>query len=103
MKALLMAVLLSAVPFPAPKMIQVTDRTKCDWGPIASITPNGQQLVLTTPAGPVTYNVGLEVQVFGADGKPLGAVTVLRAGQTVRIYYTVEATGAKADEIDVQQ
>lgn len=93
--------LLAASPFPAPKLAQVTEKTKCDWGPIASISADGNTMVLTTPAGPVTYQVGLGVQVFAADGKPMGTVTSLRSGQGVRVYYVID-NGAKAIEIDLE-
>ena len=79
----------------------VTDRTKCDWGPIVSVAPTGAELVITTPAGPVTYKMGPEVQVIGSDGKPLTGVAALRPGQTVRVYYIID-NGAKAQEVDVQ-
>jgi hypothetical protein len=90
---------LTALPFPPPRALAVTDRTKCDWGPVSSVS--GTELVITTPAGLVTYKAGPEVQVYGADGKVLGAVTVLKPGQSVRVYYVVES-GAKAQEVDVQ-
>jgi hypothetical protein len=91
---------LGVLPFPAPRLIQATDKTKCDWGPVASIAPNGSQIVVTTPAGPVTYKTGAEVQVVGTDGKPLGNMTVLHVGQGVRVYYVVNE-GAIAQEVDL--
>lgn len=91
---------LGALPFPAPRLIQATDKTRCDWGPVASIGTNGAQLVVTTPAGPVTYKIGAEVQVVGTDSKPLGGVSVLRVGQGVRVYYVVNE-GALAQEVDL--
>ena len=97
----LVLLMLTALPFPPPKALAVTDRTKCDWGPVSSVSANGTELVITTPAGPVSYKTGPEVQVYGADGKVLGAVTVLKPGQSVRVYYVVE-NGAKAQEVDVQ-
>jgi hypothetical protein len=97
----LLLLALAALPFPPPKALAVTDRTKCDWGPVSSVSANGTELVITTPAGPVTYKTGVDVKVYGADGKPLGAVTVLKPGQNVRVYYVVE-NGAKAQEVDMQ-
>ena len=95
------ALVLNALPFPPPKVITVTDKTKCDWGPIASVSAAGTEVVVTTPAGLVTYKVSPETQIIGPDGKPMGGVSVLRAGQTIRVYYLVD-NGAKAQEIDVQ-
>jgi hypothetical protein len=98
---LLLFLALTALPFPPPRALPVTDRTKCDWGPVSSVSAAGTELVIATPAGPVTYRAGPEVQVYGADGKVLGAVTVLKPGQNVRVYYVVE-NGAKAQEVDLQ-
>jgi len=94
------ALTLSALPFPAPRAIAVTDRTKCDWGPVTSVAANGAELVISTPAGPVTYKIAPDVKVYGPEGKPVGSVVTLRPGQSVRVYYVVD-NGARAQEIDL--
>jgi hypothetical protein len=104
MKALAIAatLLLSASPFPEPKQISVTDRTRCDWGPVASVDVSGSKLILTTPAGPLTLLVDLKAPVYGADGKPTGlTVGSLHPGQHIRVYYVVE-NGAKVLEVDIE-
>ena len=101
MTSALLLLLLSAAPFPTPKSGQVNERTRCDWGTIVSVSPGGSDLILSTPAGSIKYQTGLNVPVFAADGKPAGAVTVLKAGNAVRVYYEV-SDGAKATEIDFE-
>lgn len=91
---------LTALPFPTPKAVEVTDQTKCDWGALVSVNAEASRLVVATAAGPVTFQVGPNVQVIGADGKSLGSVAALRTGQKVRVYYVV-ANGARLSEIDV--
>lgn len=91
---------LTALPFPAPKVVEVTDQTKCDWGTVVSVKPDGSQLVVATAAGPVTFQTGSNVQVMGADGKSLGSVIALKPGQKVRVYYLIDK-GARPSEIDV--
>ncbi len=91
----------TALPFPAPKVVQVTDQMKCDWGTVTSVNANGSQMVVATAAGPVTFQTGPNVQVIGSDGKPLGPVTALKPGQKVRVYYIVD-NGAKVSEIDLE-
>jgi hypothetical protein len=100
---LLVALSLSAAPpFPAPKLITVTDATKADWGTIASVDPQKNTVVLTCANGPVTFQAGPSVQVVSADGKPAGGITSLRPGQNARVYYEV-TNGAQASEIDLLQ
>jgi hypothetical protein len=101
MRALLLALVLAASPFPAPRVAPVTDRTKCDTGTVLSMDAARAQLRVTTPAGVVTYRAGSDVQVFDRAGKPAGAPSLLAAGQKIRIWYVVE-DGAKALEIAVQ-
>ena|ERR1700679_2903362 len=96
------ALLAPTPPFPAPKLVGVTPDTKCDWGPITEINPDATQLVMKTDAGPLEVKLTPAVKVAGADGKPLGPPSTLRAGQNIRVYYLVNA-GAKAQEIDVLQ
>ncbi len=90
----------TALPFPAPKVIQVTDQTKCDWGTVTSVDEKGTKMIVATAAGPVTFLIGADVQVIGTDGKSLGSVTALKTGQHVRVYYVVD-NGARLSEIDV--
>ncbi len=89
----------TALPFPAPKVVQVTDQMKCDWGTVTSVDENGSKLIVATAAGPVTFQAGPGVPVIGADGKSLGSVTALKSGLHVRVYYVVDH-GAKVSEID---
>ncbi len=93
------ALLAPTPPFPAPKLVGVTPETKCDWGPITEINPDGHLLVMKTDAGPFELKLTSGVKVAGADGKPLPA-NALRAGQNIRVYYLVKA-GANAQEIDL--
>jgi hypothetical protein len=94
------ALLAPTPPFPAPRLGGATADTRCDWGPIASTKTDGAELVVRTEAGPLTLRVGPGVKVADADGKPLGSVADLHAGQNVRVYYLVN-DGARAQEIDV--
>jgi hypothetical protein len=92
---------LGAVPFPAPRALQVTDKTRCDWGPVASVSADGSQLVITTQTRPETYKIRPEVQVFDPDGKRLPSVKALKVGQDVRVYYVLEnGLNAKVQEVD---
>lgn len=96
------ALLLAApLPFPPPRQTPVTEAIRCDWGTVVSVNEPVGTLVVRTPAGPVTYLAAPDTQVFAADGRPAGAVTVLRAGQMVRLYYVLDQ-GAKVSEIDLQ-
>ena len=90
----------TALPFPPPKVAPVTDQTKCDWGTISSVDPQGGKLIVATAAGPVTFLVPASVVVLGADGQWLPSVSALKPGQRVRIYYLVDH-GARPTEIDV--
>jgi hypothetical protein len=89
------------LPYPPPKLIQVTDNTKCDMGTVLSVDPQRNLMRGTTPAGVVTYKVGPEVQVFAKDGKPLGGLAVVTVGAKYRAYYLVD-DGAKVLEIDLE-
>ncbi len=89
------------LPYPAPKLIQVTEKTKCDMGTVLSVETAKAIMRGTTPAGVVTYKVGPEVQVIAKDGKPVGGIAALQAGQKYRAYYLVEG-GAKVLEIDLE-
>jgi hypothetical protein len=97
--ALALALAVAGLPYPAPRLLQPTDRTKCDMGTVLSVDGTRSELRVTTPAGVVTYKAGFDVQVFDRDGKPLGPVAKLSAGDKVRVYYVVE-DGARAQEVD---
>jgi hypothetical protein len=94
------ALFVSQPAFPPPKLVPETPDMKCDWGSVTGLRRETSELVLGTDAGPFVLSVGPGVKVAGPDGKPLGSVMDLRAGQKVRAYYVV-AGGAKAREIDV--
>ncbi|HEX9051114.1 MAG TPA: hypothetical protein VF841_11335 [Anaeromyxobacter sp.] len=88
------------LPFPAPRLVQVTDATKCDFGTVLTVeTANGRMQGMTK-AGPVTYLVGPDVQVFSADGKPAGGIASVTVGAKYRAYYVIDG-GAKVLEIDL--
>ncbi len=89
------------LPYPAPRLLQVTESTKCDSGTVVSVEPHQNTMHGNTPAGVVTYRVGAEVQVFGKDGKPLGGLSTVAVGQKYRAYYVVD-DGAKVLEIDLE-
>src|SRR4051794_33071132 len=97
----LLALIAGALPFPAPRLITVTDATKCDWGSIASLDAQKGTLMLTAGDGPVTFQVGPATQVLSAEGKPIGGIGALKAGMNARVYYEVK-NGAQASEIDLQ-
>lgn len=99
--ALALSLALTALPFPAPKLVTAGDNTKADWGTIASIDAAKGVLVLTCADGPVTFQVGPSVQVVSAEGKPVGGIASLTPGQNARVYYEVN-NGAQAQEIDLQ-
>ncbi|WP_242392102.1 hypothetical protein [Anaeromyxobacter oryzisoli] len=96
----LAALLLGALPYPAPRLATPTEATKCDTGTVLSVEPQRSELRMTTPAGTVLYRAGVDVQVFGADGKPLGPVAKVAAGQRARVYYVIDG-GARVVEIDL--
>jgi hypothetical protein len=95
------ALVLASAPFQPAKMAEMTDNLKCDWGPVTSVSRNGAEFVVTTPAGPVTYKAGPSVQVISKDGKTVGPVSSLKPGQSVRVYYVID-NGAKVIEVDLQ-
>jgi hypothetical protein len=89
------------LPFPAPKLAQVTDATKCDFGTVLTVdAPHGRMQGMTK-AGPVTYLVGPDVQVFSADGKPAGGIASVAQGARYRAYYVIDQ-GAKVLELDLE-
>jgi hypothetical protein len=99
--AALLAGLLGAAPFPAPRLTPMSDRLKCDTGKVLSVDTTRGELSVMTPAGAVHYKAGGDVQVFDKAGQPLGGVSRLVAGQRVRVYYVV-ADGAIASEITAE-
>jgi hypothetical protein len=99
--ALVLAAALAGLPYPAPRQIQPTNDTKCDWGPVVQVDAKKGELKLTTPAGVVTYKIAADLQVLGKDGKPAGQASSLAAGTRVRVYYVL-ADGAKVQEIDLE-
>ncbi len=100
-QVLVLALALAGLPFPAPRLAPVPDRTKCDMGVVLAVDAARAELRVTTPAGVVTYRASSDVQVFEKDGQPLGPVGKLAPGQRVRVYYVVD-DGARAQEIDVE-
>lgn len=103
MIALLAALLLAAppLPFPAPRLIQVTERTKFDPGTVLGYDAAKGELRVQCVAGVVTFKAGADVQVFDAAGQPLGSPAKLVSGQRVRVWYVVD-NGARAQEIAVE-
>jgi hypothetical protein len=99
----LLAITLLAVgnlPFPAPKLIQVTDALRSDAGVIRTLDLNAMEMKMGASAGEIIFKIST-AQVAGPDGRALGGPATLRTGQSVRVYYLVE-NGAIAKEIDVQ-
>jgi hypothetical protein len=92
--------ILTALPFPAPRVVEATDQMKCDWGTVASVDEKNSKLIVATAAGPVTFQTNPSVQVIGVDGKSLGSISALKSGQRVRVYYVVDH-GAILSEVDV--
>jgi hypothetical protein len=88
------------LPFPAPRLAQVTDATKCDVGTVLTLETASGRMQGMTRAGPVTYVVGPDVQVFAADGKPVGGIAAVTVGAKYRAYYVLDG-GAKVLEIDL--
>lgn len=99
--ALALAVALGALPYPAPRQIQASNDTKCDWGPVVQVDVRKGELKLTTPAGAVTYKIAPDVPVLGKDGQPAGPASSLAPGTRVRVYFVL-AEGAKVQEIDLE-
>ena len=91
----------ASLPFPAPRIVQVTDATKCDFGTVLSVDATRGRMQGTTKAGTVTYMVGPDVQVFAADGKPIGGISALKGGARYRAYYLIDG-GARVQEIDLE-
>ena len=104
MTALLVALLLAAppLPFPAPRLAQVTDRTKFDPGTVLGYDAAKAELRVQCAAGIMTFKAGPDVQLFDAGGLPLGPPSRLAAGQRIRVWYVVDG-GARALEIAVEQ
>jgi phage baseplate assembly protein gpV len=102
MIALIAALMLAAppLPFPAPRLAQVTERTKFDPGTVLGYDAAKAELRVQCAAGVVTFKAGADVQVFDAAGQPLGSPAKLAAGQKVRVWYVVD-NGARAQEIAV--
>lgn len=88
------------LPYPAPRLIQVTEATKCDFGTVLSVDGARGRMQGNTKAGVVTYIVGPDVQVFSKDGKPAGGISALATGAKYRAYYLID-DGAKVLEIDL--
>jgi hypothetical protein len=103
MTALLAALLLAAapLPFPAPRTVQVTERTKFDPGTVIAFDAVKSELRLQCVAGVVTFKIGPDTQLFDAAGRPLGSAAMLAAGQKVRVWYLVD-NGARAQEVAVE-
>jgi phage baseplate assembly protein gpV len=99
--ALLLAVAPPPLPFPAPRLAQVTDRTKFDPGTVLGYDAAKSELRIQCAAGIVTFKAGADVQVFDAAGQPLGSPARLVAGQKVRVWYVIDG-GARAQEIAVE-
>ncbi len=89
------------LPFPAPRLVQVTDATKCDFGTVLTLEASSGRMQGMTKAGPVTYLVGPDVQVFAADGKPVGGIASVTVGAKYHAYYVLDG-GAKVLEIDLE-
>jgi len=91
----------AAAPFPPPRLAPVTEKLKCDTGTVLTVNWEKNQLQATTTAGVVGYRVGIDVQVFDREGRPVGAVSRLSPGDKVRVYYLVE-DGARVLEVDLE-
>jgi hypothetical protein len=99
--ALPLALAISALPYPAPRLAQPSAQLKCDRATVLLVDSAKGEMKGTTAAGQMTYRIGADVQVFGKDGKPAGAATALAQGTRVRVYYVVD-DGAKVQEIDLE-
>jgi phage baseplate assembly protein gpV len=104
MLALVAALVLAAppsLPFPAPRLAQVTERTKFDPGVVVGYDAARSELRVQCAAGLVTFKAGADVQTFDKEGQPVvGGPAKLTVGQKVRVWYVVDA-GARAQEIAV--
>jgi hypothetical protein len=94
------AALLAVSPFVPPKIAATNEKMKCDSGTVIAVDTAKGELKVKTAAGEVAYKAGNDVQVVGADGKPAGAVSGLKAGAKVRVYYALEK-GAVVTEVDL--
>jgi hypothetical protein len=97
-----LALALSALPFPPPRVAPVTSSTKCDRATVLLVDSAKGELKGTTTAGVVTYRISQDVQVFDKAGKPAGAATGLAAGAKIRVYYVID-DGAKVQEVDLTE
>jgi hypothetical protein len=87
------------LPFPAPRVLQVTERTKFDPGTVLGYDAVKSELRVQCVAGLVVFKAGADVQTFDKDGQPLpGGPARLAVGQKVRVWYVVD-NGARAQEI----
>ena len=102
MNALLVTLLLAAtpLPYPSPRLAQVTDRTKFDVGTVLGYDATKAELRVQCADGVVAFKAGSDVQVFDSAGQPLGTPARLAAGQKVKVWYVVDG-GARAQEIAV--
>jgi hypothetical protein len=96
----LLALAISALPYPAPRLVQPSAQLKCDRATVLLVDAAKGVMKGTTAAGQMTYRITADVQVFGKDGKPAGAATALAQGTKIRVYYVVD-DGAKVQEIDL--
>jgi hypothetical protein len=97
----LVALALSALPFPPPHVAAAASSTKCDRATVLLVDTAKGELKGTTAAGVVTYRISQDVQVLDKAGKPAGAATSLAQGAKIRVYYVLE-DGAKVQEIDLE-
>jgi hypothetical protein len=102
-RPLLAIALLAAgpLPFPAPRLIPVTDALRSDAGVIRALDLNAMEMKMGASAGEIIFKIST-AQVAGPDGRALGGPATLHTGQSVRVYYLVD-NGAIAKEIDVQR
>ena len=96
----LLALAISALPYPAPRLAQPSAQLKCDRATVLLVDRAKGEMKGTTVAGQMTYKIGPDVQVFGKDGKPAGAPGKLAQGTQLLVYYVVD-DGAKVQEIDL--
>lgn len=96
-----LALALSALPYPAPRQLQPTAATKCDRATVLLVDAAKGEMKGTTRAGVVTYKIGPDVQVLGKDGKPAGSWTALAQDTKLLVYYVID-DGAKVQEIDLR-
>ncbi len=88
------------LPFPAPRVAQVTEATKCDFGTVLAVERERGTMQGSTHAGVVTYLVGPDVLVF-SKGKPAGGMAAVTVGASYRAYYLLDR-GARVQEIDLE-